>query len=267
MYHHGRYHDLESESRAKEPEHLGDFLPDADQVIDHDGIFRIAHRYIDGLVTLHLHLRVRPARNDASTEEFCAVVAGGLGYREDGLDLSYVSNDARPPRRFLPLEIVRREVFRLHRNRASDVEHSMLVRVVQPSETCESVQVSYLGSKLVGLHALNECPIVSAYAANHPAGFQAIPLPAFVDGELCIPGGLSAAKEHELPKEIVQRGPQVVAELGHDQSDTGIGWWSAETENILAHIAIEVTDDAAVFIVQEDAPFAVECGQVLVRPL
>jgi hypothetical protein len=57
-----------------------------------------------------------------------------------------------------------------------------------------------------------------------------------------------------------------VPKLGHDEPDTGIGWWSAEAEDILAGIALEVTDDAAIRLVKKGAPFAVEAGQVLVRP-
>jgi len=257
---------LDSEAGSEEIDHLTDFGADAGQIFDSEGIFRIAQRYIDGLATIHLHLRVRPRRDDPGTEEFCAVI-GGVGARDDVLDLSYITDDPGPPRKFLPLEIVRREVFKLnHRQGASDVEHTMLVRVVQPVQEGERVTIRYLDSKLVGLHTLNECPIVRAYAAKHAARVGTIPIPAFADGELCLPGRLTAAKEHQLPEEILQRGPQVVAELGNDESDVGIGWWSTQTEDILAHLAIEVTDDAAIFIVEKGAAFAVEAGQVLVRP-
>jgi hypothetical protein len=58
-----------------------------------------------------------------------------------------------------------------------------------------------------------------------------------------------------------------VSELPDDQADTGIGWVPAETKDVLARIAFEVTDNAAIFIVEEGAPFAVERGQVLVRAL
>jgi hypothetical protein len=257
---------LDSEAGSEEVDDLADFCADTAQIFDSERIFRIAQRYIDGLATIHLHLRIRPCRNDPGTEELCAVV-GGVGARDDVIDLSYVTDYPGPPSRFPPLEIVRQEVFKLnHRQDASDVEHAMLVRVVQPVQESEGVTIRYLDSKLVGLHALNECPIIRAYAAKHAGRVGAIPIPAFADGELCLPGRLTAAKEHQLPEEILQRGPQVVAKLGNDESDMGIGWWSAQTEDILARIAIEVTDDAAIFIVEKGAPFAVEAGQVLVRP-
>jgi hypothetical protein len=78
---------------------------------------------------------------------------------------------------------------------------------------------------------------------------------------------MSATKEHELPKEIVERGPQVVSELGKDEPDTGFGSVAADTKDILACLAVEIADDAALFLVREGAPFSVECGQVLVRAL
>jgi hypothetical protein len=71
-----------------------------------------------------------------------------------------------------------------------------------------------------------------------------------------------------LPNEIVKRGPQVVAELPDDEPETGIGGVAPEAKDVLAHIALEVTDDAAVYFVEpseEGQPFSIERGQVLIR--
>jgi hypothetical protein len=79
------------------------------------------------------------------------------------------------------------------------------------------------------------------------------------------PAGAAAPKEHELPKEIVERGPQVVAELPDDQPDTGVGRITIDPKDIFAGIALEVTNDSAIFLCKEDLPFSIERGQVLVR--
>jgi len=76
---------------------------------------------------------------------------------------------------------------------------------------------------------------------------------------------LSTPKEHELPKEIVERGPQVVAELPDDQPETGIGRIAIDPKDIFAGIAIEVTNDSAIFLSKEGLPFTIERGQMLVR--
>jgi hypothetical protein len=125
--------------------------------------------------------------------------------------------------------------------------------------------LSRLVSKVVGLDVLNVCPIVRAYAAKRKEKVPLIPLPAFIDGELRSAGGASPTEQDELPDEIVKRGPQVVAELPDDESETGIGQTACQAENVLASVAIELTDDAAIFLVKEGAPFLVERGQVLVR--
>jgi hypothetical protein len=79
------------------------------------------------------------------------------------------------------------------------------------------------------------------------------------------PAGAAAPEEHDLPKEIVKRGPQVVAELPDDQPETGVGRLAIHPEDILAGIALEVTDDSAILLIKEGLPFSVERGQMLVR--
>lgn len=68
-----------------------------------------------------------------------------------------------------------------------------------------------------------------------------------------------------MPKEIVKRGPQVVAELPDDEPETRIGQVPGQAEDILTRIAIEISNDAVVFLVKEGAPFLIERGQVLIR--
>ncbi len=239
-----------------------DHVPEPLQVGDGQHVFSIAQRYIDGCATIHLHLRVRPRRDDPCAEELCAVLRGGLGARDDVLDLRYITDGSWPP-----LKGLERAIFGLdHWHGAPDVEHLMLVRVVQPTELPERVTFRQIGSQLVGLKALHECPIFRAYSAQHPARpLRFVRLPAYADGELRFSGGVGIVDEDELPEEIVERGPQVVTKLGHDQSDTGIGWWSTETEDVLAGIVVEVTDDAAILLREKGATFEIECGQVLVR--
>jgi hypothetical protein len=80
-------------------------------------------------------------------------------------------------------------------------------------------------------------------------------------------GGNSPSEEHELPNEIVKRGPQVVSELSDNEPETGIGH-AGKAEDIFAAVAIELTDNAAIFLVkprEEDRTFVIERGQVLVR--
>jgi hypothetical protein len=140
----------------------------------------------------------------------------------------------------------------------------MLVHIVEPRQERE-IRIRRAFSRLKGLDHLNRCPIIRAYAAKSATPALAVPLPAFVDGELRAPGGAAATEPDELPDEIVKRGPQVVSELPDEEPDTGIGHLPFETKDILAGIGIEITPDAAVFQVKEGAFFAVDRAQVLVR--
>jgi hypothetical protein len=146
------------------------------------------------------------------------------------------------------------------------VDESVLVHIVQPRKLGE-VRVRRARSVLKGLAPLDECPIVRAYAAKHPyAGL--IPLPSFIDGELRITSGAASPEEHELPNEVVKRGPQVVAELADDDADPGVGRIAVDPKDIFARVALELTNDSAVFLVkprEESEPFLIERGQVLVR--
>jgi hypothetical protein len=56
-----------------------------------------------------------------------------------------------------------------------------------------------------------------------------------------------------------------VAELADDEPETGIGRIAIDAKDILAGIALEVTDDSAIFLFKKGLPFSVEAGQVLVR--
>jgi hypothetical protein len=232
-------------------------------------MFRIAKRYLDGLATLHLHLRVRPSDLDGDAHEFCAVVTSDRRDIGRATDLSYVSNGLG-----VPGEVTHVWAFGTERDSdwksagedSPDVDKPMLVHIVKPREQGQ-VRVRRAFSLLKGLAPLNDCPIIRAYSTKHPKA-RLIPLPAFVDRELRVAGGAAAPQEHELPKEIVERGPQVVAELPDDESDTRIGRLPIETEDVLARVAIELTDDAAIFLVdspQEGPPLGIERGQVLVR--
>jgi hypothetical protein len=144
------------------------------------------------------------------------------------------------------------------------VEEAVLVHVVEPRQEGKK-RLRRAFSVLKGLDRLDSCPIIRAYSAKGALSASPIPLPAFIDGELRRTSGAAAAKSNELPDEIVKRGPQVVGELSDDEPDTGIGKLAAEVKDILAGIALEVTDDEAVFLVAEGVPFSVERGQVLVR--
>jgi hypothetical protein len=148
----------------------------------------------------------------------------------------------------------------------ADMKEAVLVHVVEPRKKGE-VRLRRAFSVLKGLDALDKCPIIRAYTAKHPEA-RLMPLPAFVDGELRTPSGTPSPEEHELPKEIVKRGPQVVSELPDDEPETGIGRLAVEAEDVLACIAVELTDEAGIFLVkpsEEPLPFSVECGQVFVR--
>jgi hypothetical protein len=142
----------------------------------------------------------------------------------------------------------------------------MLVHIVEPREQGQ-LRLRRAFSVLKGLDRLDCCPIISAYTADHPK-VGLIPLPAFVDGELRSSGGAPSSQKHELPKEIVQRGPQLVTELPDDEPETGFGKLAANPKDVLAGIALEVTHDGATFVVkpfEEPLPFLVERGQVLLR--
>lgn len=238
------------------------------EVEDKKGFMGIAQRYIDGGVSLHLHLRVRPGGLDSDPCEFCAVIASDHRGVSDPQDLAYVVDGERVPGEqtriwaFLAVGDLDR---RGAREGAPGVDEPMLVHVVKPRKQGQ-IRLRRVFSVLKGLDRLDECPIIRAYAAKHPYA-RLIPLPAFVDGELRLPAGGAASKEHDLPNEIVKRGAQVVSELPDDEPDTGIGRLAAETEDVLAGIALELTDDAAIFLVKEGVPFSVERGQVLVRSL
>jgi hypothetical protein len=151
------------------------------------------------------------------------------------------------------------------------VDKAVLVYVVEPRELGK-VRLRRAFSFVKGLDRLDQCPIIRAYAAksfpsfaSFASSYPLIPLPAYLDGELVRPDGTPPTGEYELPNEIVQRGPQVVSELPDDQPDTGIGELPSEAKDVLAGIALELTDEEAVFLVKEDVPFTVERGQVLIR--
>jgi hypothetical protein len=258
---------LDVESWSETLDNASDDLAHMGQITEDEAALRIAQSYIEAEITLHLHLRVRPRRGEDDAYEFCAVVATDKGAIEHIADLRNMLDEAGIPR-----ELARAEAFRASmkhldweefRQGAADVNEAMLVYVVKPRKQGQ-IRLSRLVSTLKGLDVLDSCPIIRAYATKHPDA-RLIPLPAFVDGELGLARGASSPQEHELPKEVVQRGPQVVSELPDDEPDTGIGEIAAEAKHVLAGIAVELTDDAAVFLVKEGISFAVERGQVLIR--
>jgi hypothetical protein len=57
----------------------------------------------------------------------------------------------------------------------------------------------------------------------------------------------------------------VVSKLADAEPETRIGGLAGVAKDVLPCIAIELTDNAAVFVVKEGAPFTVERGQVLLR--
>ena len=249
-----------------------DVLLDQSEIGDAESVFRIAKRYLDGLVTLHLHLRVRSGGPDSDAHEFCGVVASDRGDVAHVKDLSYVFAPLREPR-----ELAREAAFaadvEIHRERerlregTANMDKPVLVHIVQPIEM-DQVRLRRAFSVAVGLSSLDSCPIIRAYAAKSPASVPLIPLPAFVDGVLRAPSGATAPEVDELPDEIVKRGPQVVAELPDDEPDTGVGEFAPDAEDIFARIALEVSDDAAIYLVkpgEERGDFFVERAQVLVR--
>lgn len=260
----GPSHHLESWSEG-----INDFdeaIADIFEVADEEGVLRVAERYLKGSATIHLHLRVRTGGNEGHAHEFCGVVAshrGDVGRRQD---LLYV-----PDATGIPGELARRwasAVADRDAERAGpgapDVDEAMLVYIVEPGELGE-VRLRRAFSFVKGLDRLDQCPIIRAYAAKHPGVRILIPLPAFVDRELGPTGGTPATGQHDLPDEIVKRGPQVVSELSDDEPDTGIGELPSEAKDLLAGVALELTDDEAIFLVKEDVSFTVERGQVLVR--
>jgi hypothetical protein len=77
---------LDVESWSENLDDVCDVPAHLNQVGEEEAVFRIAQRYLDGLVTLHLHLRVRARGLDEDAHEFCAVVAsrrGRVGHAED----------------------------------------------------------------------------------------------------------------------------------------------------------------------------------------
>ena len=144
------------------------------------------------------------------------------------------------------------------------MQKSVLVHVVEPRKEGQ-VRLRRAFSVLKGLDRLDCCPIIRAYAADRSPPPALIPLPAYVDGELGATGGTAASELNELPDEIVKRGPQVVAALADDDPETGIGQLPFEAKDVLAGIALEVSNDSAVFLAKEGVPFTIERGQVLVR--
>ena len=260
---------LEVESWSESIDDASDYGAHGPEIGEDQGVLRIAQRYLDGLVTLHLHLRVRPRDLNGDPHEFCAVIASRRGDVGRAADLAYVPNGDG-----IPGEVANVWAFGAEANGdlealgedTSNVDMPMFVHIVKPRKEGE-IRVRRAVSELKGLVSLDDCPIIRAYTAKHPEARQ-IPLPAFVDGELRLPTGATAPEEHQLPNEIVERGPQVVSKLPDDESDPGIGRLPIETKDILAGIAIELTHDAAVFLVDprlKGGSFLIERGQVLVR--
>src|SRR5215213_8183861 len=67
------------------------------QVGEDEPMLRIAQGYIDGRVTLHLHLRIRTSGLDQDPDEFCGVVASDHGAVSHVQDLAYVADGERIP--------------------------------------------------------------------------------------------------------------------------------------------------------------------------
>lgn len=258
-------HDVESWSET-----LDDRQDESVDVVEMSGVESlrsVAEGYVQGRVVAHLHLRVRATWLEPNPCEFCAVIASDRGNVMHVKDLSYISDGD-----WIPGELARELAFRpigdIDRNNlgidASNVDESVLVHIIEPRKEGE-IRVRRAFSTLKGLDRLDHCPIVRAYASKHGGRSFQIPLPAFIDRELRLPCGAPSSQQHELPKEIVKRGPQVVCELSDDDPDTGIGELASKAKDVLAGIALELTDDAAVFLVKDRPPFAVERGQVLLR--
>jgi hypothetical protein len=245
-----------------------DDFTDIREIIKKEGALRIAENYIESKLTLHLHFRVRPIRDDADTRELCAVVASDKGSVFHIADLSYVPDNSGEPRELARGRTSAISIEDLYMESggidAPNMKKPMLVYVVKPGKE-RQVRLSGLVSKLIGLDTLDKCPIIRAYTASRTQKPLLIPLPAYVDGELRRTGRATPAEQNKLPDEIVKRGPQVVAELPDDEPETGIGEIASEAEDVLTGIAVELADDAAIFLVKEGATFAVERGQVLVR--
>jgi hypothetical protein len=259
------------ESWSESRHNVTDDLPEDFQVSEDEGMFRIAERYLHGRVTLHLHLRIRPRGLDGDSREFCAVVASDHGDVLHLTEVSYLFGEDDVPREltrvsaFAPAPNVVAGDRHCLRNGATDVQDAMLVHIVEPRKEGK-VRIRRAFSRTIGLQELDGCPIIRAYSAKRSTpNAILIPLPSFLDGELRLASGTTASESDELPDEIVKRGPQVVSELPDDQPDTGVGEFPAEAKDVLAGVALEMTDDGVVFLVKEGVPFVVERGQVLVR--
>jgi hypothetical protein len=244
-------------------------LPQVSDSKGREGLLRIAQKYLDGLVTIHLHLRIRAGGLDQNAHEFCAVIASHRGDVGDAEDFSYALDGSGIPgelsRVFAFAPVGDADGTRVGES-PGDVDEAVLVHIVQPRKKGK-VRLRRAVSVLKGLDVLDKCPIIHAYTAKHPKA-RLIPLPAFVDGELRLAGGAASPEEYELPDEIVKRGPQVVSELPDDEPETGIGRLAVEAKDVLACVAVELTQEAGIFLVKpglEGVPFSVERGQVLIR--
>lgn len=244
---------------------LGDPSMDEAEVLENEGAFSIAQTYLDCRATLHLHLRVRPGGFESDPHEFCAVIASQRGDILHVEDRPYVAHGD-----WVPWPLTREGVIdddprrRSLRQDTGDVEKPMLVYVVEPRELGQ-LRIRRAFSFLKGLDRLDRCPISRAYTAKFGFGARLVPLPAFVDREFRSLVRDVAFEEDELPDEIIKRGPQVVSELPDDQSDAGVGELPFKAEDILAGLAIEMSNNSAALLVKEGTPFAVESGQVLLR--
>jgi hypothetical protein len=89
----------------------------------------------------------------------------------------------------------------------------------------------------------------------------------FADGELCVPPRSPAVENHKLPREVVQRGAQVVEDLARYESP--LGWYRGKPvhdESVLLGLLVELHREAVSVGIEDRTNGLLEIAKMAFRP-
>lgn len=170
--------------------------------------------YRNGQLEFHVHLWIRAGHLEGKTKEYCVRLQGTPRNERDSSLAEHVA--------ILPLKVVADIELRGRQDRRSECPVFVCVR--------ESFQIEEgVGARsvptIVGLSALDECPMIRTKGRDHVVKSRAFPARFVVtNGELGAVG--SPARGHrlgsgfqdgEIPYEVVERSPKVVQDFADDQ--------------------------------------------------
>lgn len=188
--------------------YLGD--PPSEFTQNMDGDTWLTKGYVQRRFALHIHLRIG-ALGVPESHEFCALVQRAMSRNDlNRTNTRNVRKNGSYLSTFLP-------------DAERGVQETMLVSVRQPSDPVKrDAHPLVCVRSLVWLDFLNECPVFRANTAEHFTQ----PFAAWdffgIDRELVSLSRSFSVQDHELAKQIVEGGSQVVDYFAGNDSPTGI---------------------------------------------